>query len=288
MHSSTALIEKRHCAISVLREHRAVLVALSGGVDSAVLLAIACEALGSGNVLAVTGRSASVTEQEVQDAAQVAEALGARHEVVETRELDRPAYRANGGDRCFHCRTELFEVLGRMALARGIGAIAYGAIVDDLGDDRPGMAAARGLGILAPLLDANISKSDVRALANQFDLHIHDKPANACLASRIPIGREVTLHGLHEVAQAENALRELGFRRFRVRHHGEIARIELAEGEAPRLTDERTRAEVIRSVKEAGFRFVAVDLEDYGASRGEPVAVAARLYSIAPHRDSGQ
>ena len=137
-------------------------MALSGGVDSAVLLAIAAEALGSSNVLAVTGRSASVTDEEVEDARRVAGTLGVRHEVVDTLEIDRPAYRANDGDRCFHCRTELFDVLGRIAHARGIEAIAYGAIVDDLGDHRPGMAAARGRGVLAPLLDANISKSDVR------------------------------------------------------------------------------------------------------------------------------
>jgi uncharacterized protein len=288
MHLPTAANQKRQCAISLLREHRAVLVALSGGVDSAVLLAIAAEALGPANVLAVTGRSASVTEQEVQDAERVACALGVRHEVVDTREIDRPAYRANEGDRCFHCRKELFEVLGRIAQARGLDAIAYGAIVDDLGDHRPGMAAAREMSILAPLLDAKISKSDVRVLANVFDLHVHDKPSNACLASRIPIGLEVTPARLNEVSRAEASLRALGFRQFRVRHHGEIARIEFADGEAERLADRRIRAEAIRGVKQAGFRFVAVDLEDYGASRFEPAAAVARLHSIGPQRDNGQ
>lgn len=288
MDINTAIIQKRQRAISLLREHRAVLVALSGGVDSAVLLAIAGEALGSGNVLAVTGRSGSVTAQEIRDAGKVARKVGVRHEVVDTREIDRPAYRANGGDRCFHCRSELFEVLGRVASSRGIGAIAYGAIVDDLGDDRPGMAAARHMGILAPLLDADICKNDVRALANSFKLHVHDKPANACLASRIPMGREVTHVRLEEVSQAEAALRGLGFRQFRVRHHGEIARIELGTGEARRLTDARIRSEVIRSVKGAGFRFVAVDLEDYGAARFAQDEAAPRLYSIEPQRESGQ
>jgi uncharacterized protein len=255
------------------------LVALSGGVDSAVLLAVAAKALGSTNVLAVTGRSPSVTEQEVQDAEQVARALGVRHEVVDTMEIDRPAYRANAGDRCFHCRTELFDVLGRIARSRGVAAIAYGAIVDDLGDDRPGMDAAREMGVLAPLLDASITKRDVRILANQFNIHIQDKPSNACLASRIPIGHEVTPERLREVSRAESALRRLGFRQCRVRHHGEIARIELGKGEAERLADPLIRTEVIRSVKDAGFRFVALDLEEYGA---------ARLYSIGPHRESGQ
>ena len=284
----TGIIQKKQRAISLLREHRAVLVALSGGVDSAVLLAIACEALGSENVLAVTGRSASVTEQEVRDAARVARTLGARHEVVDTREIDRPAYRANAGDRCFHCRSELFEVLSTIAVPRRIGAIAYGAIVDDLGDDRPGMAAAQNLGILAPLLDADICKSDVRALAYNFNLHIHDKPANACLASRIPMGTEVTPERLAQVGEAEAGLRGLGFRQFRVRHHGEIARIELGMGEAWRLKDPRTRAAVVRSLKESGFRFVALDLEDYRAPRLDPEGAATRLYSIEPHPDGGQ
>ena len=143
MIDSTVLIQKKLRAISLLREHRAVLVALSGGVDSAALLAIACEALGSDNVLAVTGRSASVTDEEIEDARRVARQLSVRHEVVDTLELERAEYRANAGDRCFHCRSELFEVLSRTAGQRGIDAIAYGAIVDDLGEDRPGMEAAR-------------------------------------------------------------------------------------------------------------------------------------------------
>ena len=279
MNDSACTIRKKQRAISLLREHRTVLVALSGGVDSAALLAMACEALGPDQVLAVTGRSGSVTEAEIEDAREVARALKVRHEVVDTFEIERAEYRANTGDRCFHCRSELFEVLSGMAAQRGIDAIAYGAIVDDLGDHRPGMEAARQMGILAPLLEAGIGKNDVRKLANEFDLHVHEKPASACLASRIPIGTEVTLERLSQVGQAEAALRGLGFRQFRVRHHGEIARIEFGAGEVERLVDPGLRTEIVRSVKNAGFRFVAVDLEAYRAGG---------LYSIGPSRESGQ
>jgi uncharacterized protein len=287
MNGSADLIQKKQRAISMLREHRAVLIALSGGVDSATLLAIACEAVGCDNVLAVTGRSPSVTDEEIRDAANVARHLSIRHEVVDTLEIDRPEYRANAGDRCFHCRSELFEVLSRIAAERQFDAIAYGAIVDDLGDDRPGMVAARNLGILAPLLDAHIGKNDVRELAKLLDLNVQDKPANACLASRIPIGTEVTVERLGQVAEAEAGLRRLGFRQFRVRHHGEIARIELAGGELDAMSDPILRAEAIRSVKLAGFRYVVVDLEGY-RSAVEGVKPSDRIYLIGPARESGQ
>lgn len=279
MHDSTGIIQKKQRAISVLRKHRGVLVALSGGVDSAVLLAVAAEALGTKNVIAVTGRSAAVTDQEVGDAGQIARAVGVRHDVVETRELDSRSYRANTGDRCFHCRSELFAVLSRVASFSGMDAIAYGAIVDDLGDDRPGMEAARRLGILAPLLDAGICKNDVRILANEFNLHVHDKPASPCLASRIPIGTEVTKERLAQVGAAEEALRTLGFRVFRVRHHGEVGLLELEDRDAARLTNVVLRAEVVAAVRTAGFRRVVLDLE----SRKQE-----QLYSIGPIRPTGQ
>lgn len=280
MNVSAGLIPKVERAISVLRPHRALVVALSGGVDSATLLAVACEALGPANILAVTGRSSAVAEREIEDARRVARQLGVAHSVVETHEIDRVEYRLNSGDRCFHCRTELFEILSAISKGRGVDAIAYGAIVDDLGDDRPGMRAASEMGILAPLLDANICKSEVRVLAKQFNLHIHDKPANACLASRMPIGQEVTPERLAQVDRAEQGLRTLGFRQSRVRHHGDIARIELTSEDLGRLSDPALRAGIVGAVKAAGFRFVAVDLEGYDAG--------GRLYSIAPARDNGQ
>lgn len=274
-------------AIAALRTHERVLVALSGGVDSAVLLALAVEALGRSRVLAATGRSASVTLEEIGDAAKVAAHLGVEHLVVDTNEIARPEYRRNAGDRCFHCRTELFELLSKIALSRGFSAIAYGAIVDDLGDDRPGMHAAKQQGVQAPLLDAHISKTDVRELAHYFDLHIETKPANACLASRVPVGSEVTEERLRQIAEAEAILRKLGFERVRVRHHGEVARIEVDSGEIARFADHRIRAEVAAHVKAAGFRYVALDLMGYGDA-GAGRSSERLLVSIAPQADNGQ
>ena len=282
------LAARRAGAVASMRRHPRLVVALSGGVDSAVLLALAVEALGAGNVVAVTGRSDAVTAEELDDAGRIAATLGVRHEVVDTREMERPEYRENSGDRCFHCRTELFEILNEFGRTQGIPAIAYGAIADDLGEDRPGMEAARRHGVLAPLLDAGLSKIDIRALAKVAGLHVSDKPANPCLASRIPAGTEVTRERLDQVRRAEAGLRELGFREMRVRHHGEIARLELGEAESARLTSEAFRSRVVTAVRAAGFRFVAVDLEGYRPSGGRSATTDPELYSIGPIRESGQ
>lgn len=257
------LTVKREIAIRRLRECGSVVVALSGGVDSAVLLALAVEALGRDRVLAATGLSPTLPSSDLQDAREVASALGCRHEVVETRELELPAYKANAGDRCLHCRTELFRVLEGLASSRGMNAIVYGAIVDDTTDYRPGMRAAARRGIVAPLLDAGLHKPEIRALAAGAGLTVRDKPAAACLASRIPAGTEVTAERLAQVERAEAVLRRLGFGLFRVRHHGEVARLELDPAGARRLRDSRIRSEVVAGVRDAGFRFVTADLEGY-------------------------
>ncbi|HEX4825309.1 MAG TPA: ATP-dependent sacrificial sulfur transferase LarE [Candidatus Polarisedimenticolaceae bacterium] len=280
------LESKKKEAAEVLRDAGRVVIALSGGVDSAVLLAVACEALGAANVLAVTGRSPAVTGGEVADACDVARVLGVPHETLETHELEREGYRANAGDRCFHCRTELFEGLASLASARGFEAIAYGAIVDDLGDHRPGMEAARALGVLAPLLEANIGKSDVRRLAIHYGLPISAKPASACLASRVPVGTPVSEPVLRRIAAAEAVLTALGFGRVRVRDHGETARIEVDLPDVPRFREPGTRDSVVAGLRSAGFRSVVVDLDGYrqgGAGNETP-----RLYSIEPQADGGQ
>jgi uncharacterized protein len=278
------VLKKKARAVEVLRGYESAVVALSGGVDSAALLAIAKEALGASRVLAVTGRSDAVGPDEIADASAVAAGLGISHQIVETHEMERDAYRANTGDRCFHCRMELFEILSRIAETRGRAVVTYGAILDDLGDDRPGMRAAADLGVMAPLLDAGICKADARALAKSYGLHVNEKPASPCLASRIPPGTEVTRQRLSQVGTAEAALHRLGFRQVRVRHHGDVARIELGAGESNALADDAMRISVVQAVKAAGFRFVTIDLEPYAEGRLH----AATLHSIGPARESGQ
>lgn len=284
----SSVIIKIEIVKRTLRKRNGVLVALSGGVDSAVLLHLALEALDHERVLAVTGRSESLAEHDLEDAIDIARHLGAAHEVVVTSELEREGYRANNGDRCYHCRTELFEILRRIASARGLPAIAYGAITDDLGDYRPGMKAAEEMGILAPLVDAGMSKTDVRAVAREAGLPVREKPAGACLSSRIPVGTEVTPERLAQIERAEAALRDLGLTRFRVRHHGEVARLEIdAEGER-RLADPAIRERAIRGVRASGFRFVALDLEGFRSGSLNPEPAGGRLYRIRPARDGGQ
>jgi len=250
-------------AFNLLKEYKRVIVALSGGVDSASLAALAVEALGPENVLAVTTSSAAVPLAERQTAAGVAAHLGVEHREVETQELKNPDYRANAGDRCYHCRVEMFACLGGIARSGGYDAVVYGAIADDLEDDRPGMLAADELGVRAPLLEAGWTKEDVRAFAADRGLPVSAKPAAACLGSRIPVGTPVTEARLARVERAESALARLGFHQFRVRYHGDIARLELDPEGDRRLRDPVLRRQVVEAVRGAGFRFVALDLEGY-------------------------
>ena len=285
--TSTSPNKKEH-ALESLRETGGVVVALSGGVDSAVLLALAIEALGAERVLAVTGRSASVSVEDLEDARRVARTLGATHEIVDTAEMDRPGYRANEGDRCYHCRSEVFDSIRGIARQRGFPAVAYGAIREDLGDFRPGMAAAGEHGAIAPLLDAGLTKEEVRSLAAEAGLPVRGKPASACLASRIPVGTQVTEERLLQVGRAEAALRRLGMRQVRVRYHGEVARLEL-DPEGERLVaDPAVRARAVRAVREAGFRFVALDLEGYRSGSLNPDPGVVPLHRIGPAREGGQ
>jgi uncharacterized protein len=237
-------------------------VAFSGGVDSSVLLALAVRALGAEQVVAILAISPSLASDERTAAHRVAAVIGARIVEIQTREGDSPAYRANGPDRCFHCKDELFtRIEDEVAGAHGLAAVAYGENADDLRrPDRPGARAARNHKVLRPLAEAGLDKAAVRGIARALRLPSADKPAAPCLASRIPHHQEVTEAKLAQVEAAEQGLRRLGFAECRVRHHGEIARIELPAGDLVRAVSDPARDQIRAAVTAAGFRFAVVDL----------------------------
>lgn len=238
------------------------MVAYSGGVDSGYLAWAAHEELGD-SMLAVLADSPSLARSQKRDALAFAEENGIPLTVLNTREFDDPAYVRNDGERCFHCKDELFSAMKQYRERTNFKTIAYGVNVDDQGDYRPGQQAARLHGVAAPLLDAGLGKSDIRHLAREAGLRIWDKPASPCLSSRIEYGRAVTLEALAAVEQGEEALRDLGFRQFRVRHHGEIVRIEIAREELSNAMTPTMAKEFTRIFKALGFRYVTLDLEGF-------------------------
>ena len=245
-----------------LRKVPSLVVAYSGGVDSAYLAYAAHRVLGE-RMLAVTALSASFSARDREEAEKCTARFHFPHEFVETDELANQAYRANNPDRCYFCKDELFDKLADLAGKRGYAAVAYGVNVDDQGDWRPGQRAAREHRVLAPLLEAGLNKADIRELAQRADLPVWDRPASACLSSRIAYGIEVTPERLAVVEQGEEALRQLGFRQFRVRYHEKLARLEIAPEELPRaLTPEMAR-QFVEIFKRLGFTYVTLDLEGY-------------------------
>jgi len=239
-----------------------VLIAYSGGVDSAYLAWAAYQALGP-RMLAVIADSPSLARTHLADALAFAAEHGIPLEVICTSELERPEYARNDGQRCFQCKDELFAVMEEMRTARGFDTIAYGVNLDDQGDFRPGQQAARQHHVAAPLLSAGLTKQEIRELARQAGLRIWDKPASACLSSRIEYGRPVTREALEVVERGEDAIRALGFRQFRVRHHGDIVRIEIASEEMQRALNPAMVVQFTQIFKQLGFKFVTLDLEGF-------------------------
>jgi pyridinium-3,5-biscarboxylic acid mononucleotide sulfurtransferase len=254
--------EKEQRLLARLAEVPSLIVALSGGADSAYLAWAAQRTLGP-RALSVTALSPSYSAHDREIVEQFVRARNIHHEFVETHEMDNPAYRANAADRCFFCKDELFSVLDAMAQERGFAATAYGVNADDTLDFRPGHHAAREHQVLAPLLDAGLGKAEIRWLSQRAGLPTWDRPASACLASRLPYGTEVTPERLGLVERAEAALRELGFRQFRVRLHDQLARVEIAPEEMPRALTADMAAAISKRLKGAGFAYVALDLEGY-------------------------
>jgi len=239
-----------------------LLVAYSGGIDSAYLAWVAHRVLG-GEMLAIIADSPSLARTQLEDALAFANEQGIPVEAVPTSELDHPDYIRNDGQRCYHCKDELFTVMEQLRDTRGFATIAYGVNLDDQGDFRPGQAAAQQHRVAAPLLSAGLTKQEIRELSRHAGLRIWDKPASACLSSRIEYGRPVTREALEMVERGEDSIRALGFRQFRVRHHGDIVRIEIAKEELDRALNPATAAQFTAIFKELGFRFVTLDLEGF-------------------------
>jgi pyridinium-3,5-biscarboxylic acid mononucleotide sulfurtransferase len=254
--------EKEDLLISRLTKIRSLIVALSGGADSAYLAWAAHRALGEGT-LSVTTLSPSFSSHDKKVVEEFVTKVAVRHEFIETHEMENPAYRANQADRCYFCKDELFSMLDRLAHSRGFAAVAYGVNADDTLDFRPGHRAATEHRVLTPLLDAGLAKSEIRMLSQRAGLPTWDRPASACLASRVPYGTEVTPERLALVERGEAALRALGFCQFRVRIHDNLARVEISPGEMPRAFSLEMAATIAERLKSVGFAYVALDPQGY-------------------------
>jgi pyridinium-3,5-biscarboxylic acid mononucleotide sulfurtransferase len=270
-------LASKHAALDAkIRSLGRTLVAYSGGVDSAFLAWASFQVLGS-DMLAVIADSPSLARTQLAEATTFAREHGIPLEIIATSELERAEYVRNDGSRCFHCKDELFTAMEAFRVGQGFDSIAYGVNVDDQGDFRPGQTAAKEHHVAAPLLEAGLTKQEIRELAHSVNLRVWDKPASACLSSRIEYGRPVTREALSTIERGEDAIRALGFRQFRVRHHGDIVRIEIARDELARALNSEMAAEFSRIFKALGFKFVTLDLEGFRSGSMNSLLPAEQL-----------
>lgn len=260
--SDKTLLQKRSDLVNILEQMRSVIVAYSGGVDSAFLAAVANETLGR-KALSVTAVSPSLAPSELEEATDLANRIGLNFMTIETNEIERPDYQANNPDRCFFCKDELYTHLVRFAEEESFDSIVNGTNVDDLGDYRPGIEAAKQYGVRSPLVEAELTKDDIRVLSRDMHLPTWDKPAQACLSSRIPYGTTVTVEALTKIAKAEQFLRSKGFKQLRVRHHETIARIEIEPSDFSAITSEPLRSEINQEFKNIGYSYITLDLDGF-------------------------